>query len=90
MVNLNITNISFGFRTGFDAFGDVMQPSALDGQKQQQKYGGIASKQAAPNKVLTGNLDSSLVSLVMSSSQSEPQHQRITATQVNIILLFIY
>lgn len=62
--------------TGFDAFGDVMQPSALGGQQQQQQYGGMASKQAAPNKVLTGDLDSSLASLAMNLNINKSQPQK--------------
>lgn len=53
-----------------------MQPSALGGQQQQQQYGGMASKQAAPNKVLTGDLDSSLASLAMNLNINKSQPQK--------------
>lgn len=72
---------------GFDAFGDLLQPSGVTGGVAIGPQSSAAVKPAPgpSNKVLTGDLDSSLASLAMNLTINK------TATpKYSIILLMIF
>ena len=71
---------------GFDAFGDLLQPSGVTGGVAigPQSTAAVKPAPGPSNKVLTGDLDSSLASLAMNLTINK------TATPKYIILLMIY
>jgi len=64
------------FVLGFDAFGDLLQPSGGSVGAAGFQAGGPKPSPAAGNKVLTGDLDSSLASLAMNLTINKSQQPK--------------
>ena len=58
---------------GFDAFGDLLQPSGVTGVAAGPQAASAKPASNTSNKVLTGDLDSSLASLAMNLTINKSQ-----------------
>ena len=76
------------FVLGFDAFGDLLQPSGGSAGAAGYQAGGPKPSPAASNKVLTGDLDSSLASLAMNLTINKSQQPKYKIYLFSCLLFF--